>query len=121
MKEKDLEKILDRLNETMDKMIDDMGERENFEKFKKEHEGESFEELLDKLKETLPAKNSYFKIFVERNKDGESRRINIQGRKRSLMEGLSDIARVLILESNLTEKDIREAIEVGIESTNEED
>ena len=125
MKEKDLEKMMKEFNENMGKMIDEMGKREDFEKFKKEREGKSIEELLEELKESLTGlksiKKPEFKIHIESDKEGEGRYLEIKGNRPSIMVALAEIARSLVLESNLTEDDIREAIETGIESTNEED
>lgn len=124
MKEKDLNGLLERL----DKIIDDMGERENFEKFKKEQEGKSIEELLDELKESMKkAKNKIkdfkpnVKILVETDEDGEGRTVEIKGNKPSIMLGLAELTTELVQESNLTEEDIRFAIETGIETAKEEE
>ena len=133
MKEKDIDNLKVRIIkeeklERMDKMINVMGERENFEKFKQEQEGKSIEELLDELKKTLikaeeKAKNfkPNVKILVETDEDGKGRTVEIKGNKPSVMIGLAELATELVQSSNLTAKDIRFAIETGIETANEEE
>lgn len=111
---KDLEKILN-------KMIDDRGLREDFEKFKKENEGKSLEELLDELKEKVKNFKPDFKILVESNKEGIGRTVSVKGNKKSIMIGLAELATSLVEDSNLTEEDIRYAIETGIKTANEEE
>lgn len=113
----DLEKMLN-------KMIDDRGLREDFEKFKKENEGKSLEELLDELKEKIKKVENFkpdFKILVESDKEGMGRTVSVKGNKKSIMIGLAELATSLVQDSNLTEEDIRYAIETGIKTANEEE
>ena len=118
------EKVLDELLEKMEKTLDDNGWREDYEKFKKEHEGKSLEELLDELKEIVKKKSDFkpdFKIFIESDKKGEGCTVNVKGSKNSIMLGLAELATSLMLNSNLTERDIKYAIERGIETAKEEE
>ena len=123
MEEKDLDKIIEKMN----KMIDDMGKREEFEKFKKERENKSLEELLDELKESMEKTKEKInnfkpnvKILVETDENGEERTVEIKGNRPSIMLGLAELTTELVQNSNLTEEDIRFAIETGIKTANEE-
>ena len=116
--EKDLEKIL----KSMERMIDKQGMREDFEKFKEENKDKSLDEMLEELKETmLKEYKPEFKILLETDKDGEGYHIEVHGSKISLMTALAELSTNLILESTLTEEDLKFAIERGIKTANEEE
>ena len=122
MKEKDLDNLLDNLLEGLNKIIDDSGKREDFEKFKKENEGKSIEDLLDELKESMVKRlKPNFKIVIESNPDGNGGHLQLEGTRPSLKLGLAELVTRLVRENVLTEEMIRSSIETGIKTAHKED
>lgn len=95
-----------------------MKEKEINEKMKELNE--KAKELLGELSEIIDIKPK-FKIYIETNKKGTGRTIEIKGNKASLMVGLADLATTLIEQSNLTEEDILFAINTGIKTAGEDE
>ena len=102
MKEKDFNEKLDELRGMLESALDETGLREEFENFKKTNKPK-------------------FKIFMKSNPDGESCQLEIEGNKPSIQFALVHLTANLIEHTNLTAEDIREAIEKGIETVDDDE
>lgn len=120
------ENSLKELHEMLEKMIDERGEREAFEKFKKEHEHESPAEilkgLLEGLEETLEKGKMKPNFFIKMRtyKDREGYSIEVKGNRPSIMTALAELSGSLLEKSNLSKSDILRAVKTGLESAEED-
>lgn len=117
---------LKELHEMLEKTIDERGMREDFERFKKEHEDESpletLKSLLEGLKDTLEdvemKPNFFIKMRTFKDKEGYS--IEVKGNRPSLMTALAELSGNLLEKRNLSEKDILRAVKTGLEAVKED-
>lgn len=81
---------------------------------------------LDQLKEMLKelGDNTFkpkFKICMESDEKGKGFTIEVEGNKLSLKIALSELVCELLQDTDLTEKDIMEAVETGLECPEEDE
>lgn len=121
MKGKDLNTMLEELKEKMDKIIDEKGLREDFEKFKKEKAGKSLEELLDELKESILKKNGKpeYELMIKSNEDGETHKTKIVGYGSDVLFGLSELVADMQKQCDIPKEIIMKAVELGLNDEEE--
>jgi hypothetical protein len=107
-------------------MIDDLGERENFEKFKKEHEDKSLEELLDELKESIKKRNelenkkeSKYELSIKSLENGKHQ-VCIQGTGRDILVALRELIGDIIHEANAPVELVREVVNDALDQLEED-